>query len=139
MKTLPTILLIDDDEDDIYLHIRELKRFNSSFHIITRDNARDALTFLKSESKANDHHPDLIFLDINMPAMNGWEFLEEYTKMDRDLRNLAIVIVLTTSTDNKDRQKALMWDRVVDYIVKPLTAQQIRFILDKYYYSDSIQ
>ena len=76
------ILLVDDNPDDNFFHEREIKRNNPSNAVVTRNSAIRALEYLKSE-KDLGRRPDLIFLDINMPGMNGWEFLEAYGRMDK--------------------------------------------------------
>jgi CheY-like chemotaxis protein len=72
-------------------------------------------------------------LDINMPGMNGWEFLKEYNQLENKLQSKVIVIMLTTSDNPDDESKAKTWDFVSDYITKPLTKEKMEVIVNKYF------
>jgi CheY-like chemotaxis protein len=123
-------MLIDDSPDDNFFHEREIKKDNPTHIVIVKDSAVEALDYLKTKK---DPHSDLIFLDINMPGMNGWKFLEEYSKLDKELQCQAIIIMLTTSDNTHDLAKAKKWDIISDYITKPLTKEMIKEITSKYF------
>lgn len=89
-----------------------------------------ALEFLKNENQLT---PDLIFLDINMPKMDGWEFLEHYQLLDPAQKSKAIILMLTTSENPKDRERALRIEEVKGYEIKPLEQAKIERILDVYF------
>jgi CheY-like chemotaxis protein len=131
-KESKCIMLVDDDSDDNFFHEREIKKSNLENTIITKNSGREALEYLKL-SKDKCPHPDLIFLDINMPRMNGWEFLEEYNKLDKELQSRIIIIMLTTSRNPDDLARAKTWGFVSDYITKPLTKETMKDINDKYF------
>lgn len=122
MKNLfKCIMLIDDDDDDNFFH--ELTIIDNKFaeKVIVQNSASKALEYLKLKTEPSS---ELIFLDINMPRMSGWEFLEEYSKLEKEVQRKAIIIMLSTSTNYKDIEKAKAWDIVLDYIVKPLTQEK---------------
>ena len=125
-------MLVDDNPDDNFFHEREIKQNNPDNIVITQNTAAKALEYLKSTS-AEHPHPDLIFLDINMPRMNGWEFLEEYNRLDEKLRSRALIIMLTTSENPDDLAKAKGWGFVADYRSKPLTEKMMEEIINKYF------
>jgi CheY-like chemotaxis protein len=129
-KKLNCIMLIDDSADDNFFHEREIKKTDLTNVVITKPSGRKALDYLKSKE---DPRSDLIFLDINMPGMNGWEFLEEYDRLDKDLQSSAIVIMLTTSDNYEDLAKAKTWKIVADYITKPLTKEMMIDVAEKYF------
>jgi CheY-like chemotaxis protein len=95
----------------------------------------EALAYLeRSESGSQDEDypsPDLLFLDINMPAMDGWEFLEEYKKMN--IRTRIIVVMLTTSLFPEDKLKAESIPEISGYENKPLTIEKVNAVLNKYF------
>jgi CheY-like chemotaxis protein len=128
---LKCIMLIDDNPDDNFYHERVIKRSNAADVIISKTKCADALEYLKFKDGHNRLRPDLIFLDINMPGMNGWEFLCEYEKLDEDLKSQAIIIMLTTSENPDDRTKAL--NITPDFKTKPLTAEMLEEIINKYF------
>ncbi len=78
--------MIDDNSDDNFFHTRVIKKSDAADIVIAKQNGLDALNYLKSKKDSEDTHPDLIFLDINMPGMNGWEFMEEYNKLDEKFK-----------------------------------------------------
>ncbi|UII20900.1 response regulator [Fulvivirga ligni] len=121
------ILLIDDDKDDNFLHTRTIKKSDITKEVASFLDAEDALAYLKS---AETKKPDLIFLDINMPKMNGWDFLNEYTKLPDDKKG-SIVVMLTTSVNPDDKHKALSFQNVVSYTNKPLTQMELLDLIKK--------
>lgn len=123
-------MLIDDNSDDNFFHEREIKKSDLSCMVITKSSGLEALEYLKSKK---DPRANLIFLDINMPGMNGWEFLQEYGLMDKDLQGQAINIMLTTSNNPDDKDRAKAFNFVSDYIIKPLTKEKVNAIVAQYF------
>ncbi|MCW3117772.1 MAG: response regulator [Chitinophagaceae bacterium] len=134
MKTkINCILLIDDNWDDNFYHERVIKKSDAANTVIKKQSGMDALEYLKSKKDHPDTHPDLIFLDINMPGMNGWEFLEEYNKLDKQFQSHSIVVMLTTSGNPDDKTKAKLFNGVSDFKTKPLTQKMLEEIIGKYF------
>ena len=123
-------MLIDDNADDNFFHEREIKKNERAPIVITKNSGRTALEYLKLKIEP---HSDLIFLDINMPGMNGWEFLKEYNQLDKVLQSRAIIIILTTSENARDVARANTYSFVTDYITKPLTREIMGDIIKKYF------
>jgi len=123
-------MLVDDDEDDNFFHEMEIVNNHLAEAVLVEDSGRKALDYLRS---GKEPHSDLIFLDINMPGMSGWEFLDEYNKLDKDLQSKAMIFMLSTSENPADAQRARGWDFVTDYITKPLTKEVIEGIIAKYF------
>lgn len=100
------------------------------------DDAINALGYLSSpKSQISDSpylRPGLIFLDINMSRMNGFEFLKEYTNLDGKLKSNALVIMLSTSLNPYHLEIALSYKEVVDFKNKPLTVADIHDIVDRF-------
>ena len=129
-KKLNCIMLIDDDDDDNFFHETEIIENHLAEVVIIQESAQKALDYLKAKT---DPATDLIFLDINMPGMTGWEFLNEYERLDKEMQGKAIIIMLSTSANPKDMEKARAWDFVSDYVTKPLTKDRLEVIIDKYF------
>ena len=123
-------MLVDDNADDNFFHEREIKKNDQGHTIITKNSGIKALEYLKLKKEP---HSDLIFLDINMPVMNGWEFLKEYDQLDKAFQSRAIIIMLTTSDNADDVAKANTYSSVSDYITKPLTKEIMKDIIEKYF------
>ncbi|MDP2388157.1 MAG: response regulator [Bacteroidota bacterium] len=132
-KQLGCIMLVDDNPDDNFFHERVIRKNQVANCIISKESAKEALAYLKSETKNDAEQIDIIFLDINMPGMNGWEFLDEYNKLDRALQSEVVIVMLTTSDNPDDRLKATKWNFVSDFKTKPLTKQMLDDILERYF------
>lgn len=123
-------MLVDDDDDDNFFHEKEIIENDLAKTVIVKDSVKKALEYLKAK---NDPSSDLIFLDINMPGMSGWDFLEEYNKLDKELQNKTIIIMLSTSSNPRDIEKAKSLASVSDYINKPLKKEMVEAILEKHF------
>jgi CheY-like chemotaxis protein len=132
-KNLRCIMLVDDNLDDNFFHEREIKKNNLATIVIAKNTGLEAIEYLKSKKDITHVQPDLIFLDINMPGMNGWEFLKEYNRLDKKLQSQVIIIMLTTSDNPDDETRSKTWNFVSDYITKPLTKQIMEDIIKKYF------
>lgn len=130
-KKVKCIMLVDDNPDDNFYHERVIKKNNMAHIVLAKETAMEALEYLKSKRNDSDTHPDLIFLDINMPGMNGWEFLQEYNKLDKQLQSRAIVVMLTTSENPDDKMKSMESNVVSGFKIKPLTKEMLEEIIDK--------
>lgn len=126
MNPLITIWIIDDTFEDLYIAMRILTKLNPDFRIVTFQNSEDAYRLLQEYYKQNKPLPESIILDLNMPVMNGFEFLESAMKVIPDLPQ---VFILTSSADESDKQKAKEFEPVKQFFTKPITiqmAEQIR-------------
>lgn len=126
-------MLIDDNKDDNFYHERIIRKNNSADTVIIKQSGKEALEYLKNKNLQESAHPDLIFLDINMPGMNGWEFLEEYNELDKEYQSKMIVVMLTTSENPDDIAKAKEFHVLSDFKTKPLTKNMLDEIIDKYF------
>lgn len=137
-KKLRLILLVDDDLDDNYFHTLVIKEVDAAEEIISCTDGEDALHFLQQKGKyaLEDQaypQPELIFLDINMPRMDGWTFLEEYNKLASHFKGGPVIIMLTTSPHPEDRRRAEAYNLLDQFITKPLTEAHLIDILDKHF------
>lgn len=138
MKKLDCILLIDDNVDDNFFHTIVINDLNAANEIKTATTGEKALTYLE-KSKAGDPQfpmPDLVFLDINMPGMNGFEFLEEAKARKLITQDKPIIVVMLTSSLNPNDEKYAR-DKfagdIKDYENKPLTAEMLKGMIEKYF------
>jgi CheY-like chemotaxis protein len=117
------IMLIDDDVTNNIITKKLLLKYNPSFSVQEYKSANEALTALKNGS----FKPSLIFLDINMPDMNGWQFLDKFTA----LRMNVSIYLLTSSVDVLDIERAKTSQYLQGFISKPLTQMKIQQVLDE--------
>lgn len=125
-------MLIDDNEDDNFFHERVIRKSSNADIILVKQSALDALNYLKKDLLESEY-PDLIFLDINMPAMNGWEFLEEFNQLTKVSQRNPIIIMLTTSDNPDDKANANTYKIVSDFKTKPLTKDMLDSIIQKFF------
>ncbi len=129
---------MDDDEATNYLSNMIISEADCTLHIKTKQTAKSALNYLADSGFATRHYnalpfPDIIFLDINMPAMDGWEFLEEYRELKDNLPHSPVVIMLSTSLNPDDKLKALSIPEVSEFCNKPMTTEMITSTIAKYF------
>jgi CheY-like chemotaxis protein len=123
-RKLNNVLLVDDDHGANFINQMIIKQSGITDNIETTLNGKEALDYLngtgKYEQNGTKSFPELIFLDINMPIMNGWEFLEEYNKLEEERKNKSTIILLTTSLNPEDRKKAEKISSISGFENKPL-------------------
>ncbi|GAA5043856.1 response regulator [Marivirga lumbricoides] len=132
---LRCILLIDDDLATNFLHQDVIKSTGVKAHIQVCHDGQEALDYLNCEGEFSNEpffpQPGIIFLDINMPGMNGWEFLEVYEKMPSDRKAEIVVAMLTTSLNLDDHDKAEKTEGVKKYLSKPLKKEYLEELIEK--------
>tara|TARA_B110000090_G_C13387512_1_gene448264 strand:+ start:2513 stop:2917 length:405 start_codon:yes stop_codon:yes gene_type:complete len=124
------ILLIDDDKNANFYNQRIIEKTQLAEEVISFENAKMALEYLKKQNGERKYpSPDIIFLDINMPGMDGWEFLEQYTIRKSTQKLNTKIIMLSSSDNNDDRDRAARFDVVSNYICKPLDKNSLKELL----------
>lgn len=118
---LKHVLLIDDNEIDNYISKIMINRKNLTEKISVAASAIEALDYLETLLNKLEEFPDVIFLDINMPQMDGFGFLEEYSKFPEHVTANVSVYMLTSSSDPNDIERATQNPMVKKYFSKPLT------------------
>ena len=121
------ILVIDDEFLSVYICERFIKRVIKDTEITTCLNGKYAIDkLLDIKKKDINLLPDYIFLDIAMPIMNGWEFLDQYNDLNIDPSGKCKIYILTSSLYQADINKSASYNVIKDYIVKPLDFDKIK-------------
>lgn len=115
---ISSIMIVDDSESDQYLTQMIIEQYNPDIQILQAYDGLEALEILD----ALEEQPSIILLDINMPRMNGFEFLEEYNKRNNPA---AVIAMLTSSDQDRDKKKSMVYGCVKTYFVKPLDVDDI--------------
>ncbi|MDC8004580.1 response regulator [Aureisphaera galaxeae] len=129
MNPVEFVLLIDDDNATNFFNGMMLGKHDSFGRTLAVRSGSEALDFLQSIPNTDAQKPDLIFLDINMPGMNGWEFLDAFKELPVHITEGIKVILLSTSSNPEEVKKSMRKYSVDDYINKPLSMN----ILDSVY------
>ena len=129
-KKLNCILLVDDDPDDNFYHQIIINEMNIVNHIDIVINGIEAIAYLKKE---NQIPPEIIFLDLNMPKMNGWEFLEQYKHLGIAQKAKVLIVILTTSANPDHIKRAKEIQEVTGFETKPLTKELMLEILQQHF------
>ena len=136
IKDLECIMLVDDDDATNFVNKMTINSLGIQTHVQVAWNGRDALDYLTRTGQyagTESPRPGIIFLDINMPKMNGWEFLEEYKKLPEDIRARIVIAMLTTSLNLDDAKRATQHEELKGYISKPLTVKGLEDIIYSYF------
>ena len=126
---LHTICLIDDDRIYQFTAKRILESTGLSKEILVFQNGEEAVIYLQKNSKEEERLPDIIFLDINMPVMDGWQFLEAFQEFCEELIKPVTIYMVSSSVDDYDIRKSKEYKLVSDYVIKPLNRERFEELI----------
>ncbi len=124
------ICVIDDDQVYQYTVTRTIEVQKLAKKILVFSDGEEAIQFLIDNVANNENVPDVIFLDINMPVMDGWQFLEEYVRIKPTIGKKVTIYMVSSSVDPVDLERAKKISEISDYIIKPVTPNRLKDIID---------
>ena len=122
------VMLVDDSEIDIFISKKVLEVNQFSRDIVSTTSPREALDMLQDVQ--NGRIPELIFLDLNMPVIDGFRFLNEFSELPATVRRHISIVVLTSSDNDIDKEFAAQSNDVIQFISKPLTDEKVSMLRD---------
>ena len=131
MKSPSNIKLIDDDEIFTYIIKKIIEESEISEQITIFNNGRDAINYLTEAAEEESLLPKVIFLDLNMPLLDGWGFLDEYIRLKPKMCKKINLYVITSSVSTYDHEKSKEYSDITDFIVKPLAKEKFISIVKK--------
>ena len=135
VKELNCILLIDDDKYTNYIHNKVITNANVNIPVYQTRSGQEALEFLTCTGRYSENatypQPGIIFLDINMPGMNGWEFMEYYHKLAENQKARIVIAMLTSSINVHDKMHAEKNENISCFLQKPLTKEMLIQTIDE--------
>ncbi|SEL47620.1 Response regulator receiver domain-containing protein [Aquimarina amphilecti] len=132
MNKLKRILLVDDSKATNFFNKTIILKTDCVEEVVLATNGEKALHSIQTSSV-----PDIIFLDLNMPVMNGWEFLEQHEELSEHCKNSVIVILLGTKLSTEQEKKLTSFSRVMEFRDKMLTKEIVLEIISTYF-KDSV-
>ncbi|HXH19888.1 MAG TPA: response regulator [Chitinophagales bacterium] len=127
MNKLDCVLLVDDDEICNFLNENVIRLMDGNLKVQNALNSQTAMDFVLARKSDS---PLLILLDLNMPVMDGFEFLDEFIHLPEKKRNNIVIVILTSSDYEKDRERARKYNVVSGYVIKPLTHEKMVSIVE---------
>ncbi|WP_452219173.1 response regulator [Lacinutrix undariae] len=129
MKKINITYIIDDDPIFVFGLKKMLEHANFCNEFSVFNNGEDAIEALKPIIKTGVDFPELILLDLNMPIMDGWQFLDEFIKEKPTKK--AIIYIISSSIDPVDIEKAKEYENVSSFVIKPITRDKIKYIAEE--------
>ncbi|WP_160114759.1 response regulator [Aquimarina sp. AU474] len=128
-----TVLLIDDNKATLFIQKKIMLQHDKFRNILTFSEGSLALEYLKMISVNFIKKPQLILLDLNMPSMNGWEFIEQYNQLDNNIIDHTRLVVLTTSHHPENISRSKNVKGINEFMEKPLSKPMLDRILENYF------
>ena len=132
-KMMKSILLIDDEDINLFILQNLLRLSGINADIVFFNTAMKGINYLQDLIDKGEKFPDLILLDIEMPVMNGWDFLDMYKQFDKTHIYDCKVIIFTTSIVEQDMVKAKSYEEVEDFVNKPMTIEMLKTIQQEHF------
>lgn len=129
MSKIKSICIIDDDEIYQFLIKKQVAVQNLAEKVCVFPNGQEAIQFFQNSIATKGELPDIVFLDVNMPIMDGWEFLDEYRKIHAQLHKEVKLYMISSSLNESDINRAQKIEQVKEYLVKPISGEKLVSLL----------
>ncbi|MFI5450881.1 response regulator [Pedobacter sp. UC225_61] len=127
LDTNINLLVIDDDDINIFIIKKIVEKTGYDINMVSKSNGQQAIAYLNDVISANQPLPHLILIDINMPVMNGWEFVEAYQTLGIEQR--VDLYILSSSVYENDIEKTKSYSTVKGFISKPLSIERLKELI----------
>jgi CheY-like chemotaxis protein len=124
----PTLCFVDNDEVYLFLIKKMIEKKYNAGNVLEFFNGLEAIEFIKENIEDTHLLPDIIFLDINMPVMDGWEFIESFKRIKNEIRKPVTIYMVSSSVDDADIDRAKNIKEISEFICKPMTIEKVNDI-----------
>jgi two-component SAPR family response regulator len=131
IRKQPLIGIIDDDKIFQFTLGRVINHNKQAERIITFSDGEKAIQYLTNNKRIPENIPDIIFLDVNMPNINGWQFMEKYASIKADIKKKATIFMWSSSLNLIDIERASKISEISDYTIKPIKLEGVRRFFEK--------
>ncbi len=122
--------IIDDDEVYQFTLTRIIKHHKLAERVLSFSDGEIALQFLTDNITTKENIPDVIFLDSNMPIMNGWQFIEEYANLETEIKKKVFIFMVSSLVNPAEVERARKINQISDYVIKPSRLEEVKEIID---------
>jgi CheY-like chemotaxis protein len=131
IRKRPLIAIVDDDIIFQFTLTRVINHNKQAERIITFSDGEKVIQYLTDNKKNTENIPDIIFLDVNMPIMDGWQFMEEYATIKADIKKKVNIFMWSSSVNPIDIERASEISEISDYIIKPIKLEDVKRFFEK--------
>lgn len=123
------VCLIDDDRIYQFTAQKTIEATQLASHILAFHHGKEAINFIQANQECGETLPDIIFLDINMPEMDGWQFLDAFKAIKHKLSKSIIIYMVSSSVDEYDLRRSSQYQEVTNYLIKPVVKERFTELL----------
>jgi CheY-like chemotaxis protein len=132
IRKRPLIGIVDDDIIFQFILTRVINYNKQAEGIITFSDGEKAIQYLIDNKATNENIPDIIFLDSNMPIMDGWQFIEEYASIKTEIKKKVVIVMWSSSVNPINIERASKISEISKYIIKPMKLEEVKMVFDDF-------
>ena len=132
IKKIPLMGIIDDDTIYQFILTSIINKNKLAENILSFSDGEKAIQYFMDNKTNSEKIPDILFLDVNMPIMDGWMFIEEYARIKKEIIKKTAIFMLSSSVNPIDIERAGEISEISDYIIKPIKLEEVKRIFDNH-------
>jgi len=130
IRKRPLLAIVDDDKIFQFTLTRVINYNKQVERIINFSDGEKAIQYLTDNKVTNENIPDIIFLDSNMPILDGWQFIEEYKSIKTEIKKKIVIVMWSSSINPIDTERASKISEISNYLIKPIKLEEVKIFFD---------